>query len=218
MTPPTVDAGYAPGVWASARTTRSGGATGVARIPVMAHIAIVTVGIGVLFAVLQVPFRHLEVVAATGLCHLFGFTGIRHPVESYMLIQPSGHAPFWVDIAPTCSSLASILSFVGLATFVSPRARQGISPLRFWSAVAAAAAVLFVGNLLRIVFSMLVGLVAGRISLVLFHNWVGSIFGFASLLAGWVLLLWLILPAPPGRHRWWQGRRPTGEPPLEVQR
>ena len=217
MTPPTVDIGYAPGVWASRRTSRSG-ATGVARIPVMVHIAIVTVGIGLLFAVLQVPFRHLEVLAATGLCHLFGFTGIRDPIESYMLIQPSGHAPFWVDIAPTCSSLASILSFVGLATFVSPRARRSTSSLRFWSAVAAASALLFVGNLLRIVLSMLVGLVAGRISLVLFHDWVGSVFGFASLLAGWILLLWLILPATPDRRRWWAGRRPADGDVGEVRR
>ncbi len=34
---------------------------------------------------------------------------------------------------------------------------------------------------------------------------------------GWVLLLWLILPAPPGRHRRWLGHRPAGEPPMEVQ-
>ena len=217
MTLSSFDAGYAPGAWASSRTGRRG-ATGAARISVPVHFALVTVGIGVAFALFEVPFRHLEVLAATGLCHLFGFTGIRDPVQSYMLVQPSVHAPFWVEIAPTCSSLASILSFVGLASFVAPRARREISSLRFWGAVSLAVTVLFVGNLLRIVFSMLVGLMAGRISLVLFHDWVGSVFGFASLLAGWVLLLWLILPADRRRRRWWSAAPAAGGPRRVVQR
>ncbi len=137
---------------------------------------------------------------ASGLCNLLGFTGIKDPTGDYIFIQGSHQTPFFVEIAPTCSSLASILSLIGLATFISPRARRGVPNGRFVAAVAASCLVLFIGNTLRIVFSMLVGLADGEVSLVLFHDWVGSVFGFASLLAGWILLMWLILPDTTGGH------------------
>ena len=50
-----------------------------------------------------------------------------------------------------------------------------------------------VGNLVRIASSSVVGLLAGRVSLVLFHDWVGSSFGFAYTIGGFVLMLAVLL-------------------------
>jgi len=62
-------------------------------------------------------------------------------------------------------------------------------------ALAAAATVIFAGNIVRIAASVAIGAVAGRGSLVLFHDWVGSAFALAYTIGGYVLMLWLLLPA-----------------------
>ena len=53
-----------------------------------------------------------------------------------------------------------------------------------------------IGNVLRITASVGMGLVAGRASLVLFHDWVGSLFAFAYILGGYILMISLLLPRP----------------------
>ncbi len=172
------------------------------------HVLGVVLGVGLVFALGQSAFRRFEVVFDAGLLHLMGFTGVGATAGHDILLNPSRHASFWVNLAPPCSSLPAVLSLVGLATIISSRVRRanGMSTFRFVRAVAAAAAIMFLGNVVRIDSSILVGLVAGRVVLVLFHDWVGSVFGFASLLAGWVLLIWMLLPRRQGRGAAW--RRP----------
>ena len=69
-------------------------------------------------------------------------------------------------------------------------------------AVAVAVAMVVVGNLIRIDLSLLFGVIAGRITLILFHNWAGAIFSFTYTFAGFVVMLWLLLRAvtPRGQH------------------
>ena len=50
------------------------------------------------------------------------------------------------------------------------------------------------GNLMRIAASLSAGTWAGRACLVLFHDWVGTMFTFASILGGYVLMLYVLLP------------------------
>jgi len=87
------------------------------------------------------------------------------------------------------SALAPALAVTCLATMM-PR----ITSRRFL-AVAGAVAAIVVGNFLRICSSIVVGLYAGKSSLVLFHDWVGSMIGFAFTLGGFVLMLWILIPA-----------------------
>jgi len=175
---------------------------------VIVHVLGVVLGVGVLFYLGQSPFRRFEVVFDAGLLHLMGFTGVGVTAGHDILLNPARHASFWVNLAPPCSSLPAVLSLVGLATIISPRVRRenGVSFPRFARSVAVAAAVMFLGNVIRIDSSILMGLVAGQVVLVLFHDWVGSVFGFASLLAGWILLIWMLLPNRSGRGSGW--RRP----------
>ena len=66
-------------------------------------------------------------------------------------------------------------------------------------AVSAAIGSVVIGNILRIAGSIAMGLVAGRSSLVLFHDWVGSIFGLAYTLFGYLIMLYILLPPEPAR-------------------
>jgi carbamoyl-phosphate synthase large subunit len=59
------------------------------------------------------------------------------------------------------------------------------------------------GNLIRIAGSVVVGLFSGRASLVLFHDWVGSVFGIAYTIGGFIVTLTLLLRGGQprrGRH------------------
>ena len=60
-------------------------------------------------------------------------------------------------------------------------------------ATLAGVASIVVGNLIRIGTSVIAGLLAGEVSLVLFHDWVGSTFGFAYTIGGFVLMLAILL-------------------------
>jgi exosortase/archaeosortase family protein len=86
-----------------------------------------------------------------------------------------------------------LLAVASLSWFV-PRGRTG----RRLAALACALGCVLVGNVLRIAGSIAVGLVYGKPSLVLFHDWVGSLFAFSYTLGGYLLMLFLLLPAGPG--------------------
>ncbi|MBV8980081.1 MAG: hypothetical protein JO086_04205 [Acidimicrobiia bacterium] len=158
---------------------------------VLLRMAGVILVVGVGFVLLQQPARRLEARASTALLQACGASGVSVAAGSSVLVVPSGHAPFRAIVTPSCSSLASALAIGALAALAPARRRRRAA------ATGAAVATVVAGNVLRISLSLAVGLVAGRASLVLFHDWVGSMFGFAYTLGGYVLLLYLLLPACP---------------------
>lgn len=153
----------------------------------------------VTFAIVSIPVTFFLFVSAEskGEAWLDGsilrlFVGNRIPLRSgaALLLVPVGHHPaFWVVVTASCSALAPMLSLACLAP-VLPKASRG----RRWLALGAAIGFVFIGNMIRIDSSILVGLVAGSVSLVLFHNWIGSAFGFAYVLGGYILMLFILLP------------------------
>jgi exosortase/archaeosortase family protein len=161
------------------------------RIAVWLRVLMLPVGVVAGFVLLQYPVRELETVTSAGILQLFGARG-NVPIVSHtsILVVPTHQSAFWVLVEPSCSSLASLLALVALA-FLLPRSKRGRS--RLLSATVACICV-FVGNLVRISSSLAVGVFIGRQSLVLFHDWVGSVFGFAYTLGGFVVMLWLMLP------------------------
>ena len=112
--------------------------------------------------------------------------------SSSIAVFPEAVGPFVAVIAPSCSALSALLAVASLSWFV-PRGRTG----RRLAALACALGCVLVGNVLRIAGSIAVGLVYGKPSLVLFHDWVGSLFAFSYTLGGYLLML-LLLPAGPG--------------------
>jgi len=156
------------------------------------RVILVPLGVLVGFLTLEHPMRVLETRVVVG---LLGALGFGHDVPlvhgpQFLLAAP-GHEAYWVEILPSCSSLGAILALVALSTVL--RRRPGGLPVPMAALIACTT--VFVGNILRIASSTVVGVYLGRVALVLFHNWAGSLFGFAYTLAGFVLMLVLVLPA-----------------------
>ena len=96
--------------------------------------------------------------------------------------------------ALSAETLASVLAISCLAFLARtyPLRRRVV-------AVSAAIASVVLGNVVRIAGSIGVGLISGRSSLVLFHDWVGSIFGLAYTLFGYLIMLYILLPPESAR-------------------
>jgi exosortase/archaeosortase family protein len=147
------------------------------------------VTVGTFVALIQ-PVRRAEAAAAAGLLHLLGAEGVTVQLGTSIQVFPPEHAAFRASVTPSCSCLAALLAIGYVAGFLprGPRKRR-------FSVVLVALVAVAAGNVLRIAASLGVGLVAGRVSLILLHDWVGSVFTFAYTLGGYLLMLYLLLPA-----------------------
>ena len=153
------------------------------------YVAAIVVLSAVGFALVQLDVRELETVASANVLHWLGAERAHVVLPTSIQVFPANGQAFRAVITPSCSSAASVLALVLLSTLVPRHVRH-----RRGRALLAAVALVFVGNIVRIAASIGVGFVAGRASLVLFHDWVGSIFTFVYTLGGFVLMLYLLLP------------------------
>lgn len=144
---------------------------------------------GCFFALME-PVRMAEASAAAGLLRLLGMQDVTVQLGTSIQVFPPGQVPFRAVVTPSCSCLSGLLALGFVAGFL-PRRPDG----RRLRAVFVAMVAVVTGNVLRIAGSLAVGLVAGRASLVLFHDWVGSVFTFVYTLGGYLLMLYLLLPA-----------------------
>ena len=141
------------------------------------------------FLLLEQRMRQCETAAALDLLHLFRLDGATRDSPTSITVHTRDGQLFAAALTPSCSSLATVLALAGLTVLRPPGSRR-----RLAGAAAAAVAIVFAGNIIRIAASVAVGLAAGSGSQVLFHDWVGSLFGFAYTLGGFLLMLALLLP------------------------
>jgi exosortase/archaeosortase family protein len=141
------------------------------------------------FAFLQLFVRRFETYAATAAIHALGIPRAHVLPPTSIQVFPHDATPFRAVITPSCSSAASIVALTCLA-LLAPRHAGA----RRITSLLLAVSVVLAGNIARIASSIGVGVVAGRSSLVLFHDWVGSAFTFAYTLGGFVLMLFFQLP------------------------
>jgi exosortase/archaeosortase family protein len=156
------------------------------------RMAVLVALLGALFAVGETPFRHWEAMAVAELVRAVGLHGLLGVHDSQILLSHGsgvGQQVFWVDITPSCSSLGPALA-LALISYVMSVGNPASARI---AAGMAGVASIVVGNLVRIGSSVIVGLLDGRVSLVLFHDWVGSTFGFAYTVGGFVLVLAILL-------------------------
>jgi exosortase/archaeosortase family protein len=144
----------------------------------------------VVFFTVQGPFRTAEATLCANLATLIAPHRALEVQGPYILVVPYHSEAFVAYVSPTCSSLAPMLALLCLSTIL-PR---NSGPRRVIAALLSMTLV-FVGNLLRIGASVLAGIYAGRGSLVLFHNWVGSAFTFLYILGGFMLMIAVMLPS-----------------------
>lgn len=141
------------------------------------------------FRVLNSPMRTLE---QTAVLRVFAVLRPHTTVvgdHNFQVLSP-GHFPFRAVLTPYCSSLVSILALGAIALFIL---RGPI--LKRVSAFVVAAMFVLCCNVVRIGFSLWAGLRYGPSGLVLFHDWLGTMFGLLYTLAGFLLMLYLMLPS-----------------------
>jgi len=109
--------------------------------------------------------------------------------DHYFQVLPAHHTPFRAQLTPFCSSLVPVLALAAIAAFVvhGHWARRS-------AALLTAATLVVICNVLRIAASLWVGLQVGARGLVLFHDWVGTLFGLGYTMIGFFLMLYLLLP------------------------
>ena len=156
---------------------------------ILARIVLLVGATGVGFLLLEQWTRQCETAAALDLLHLVRLSGATRNSPTSIAVHARDGQLFAADLTPSCSSLASLLALAGLMVLRPPGPRR-----RLAAAVAAALVLVFGGPVVRIAASVAVGLVAGSSSQVLFHDWVGSLFGFAYTLGGFLLMLYFLLP------------------------
>ena len=150
-----------------------------------AVVATVVVG----SAVARDAARGAEAVVTTRLVRALG-GHVATLSDRSILVVPRARVPFRVVVTPSCSSLAAVLALFALVVVLT----RG-NPWRRGAAFGLAAVIVVAGNVVRIAASLAVGLRTGRSSLVLFHDVVGSVFGVASVLIGFFVVVWVLLPA-----------------------
>ena len=149
------------------------------------------------FILFQHAARSLETHTAALLVRLVGGRRRSFVLDSTSIVVVPFHGQaFRAIVTPSCSSIASVLAISCLATLAPPAPRG-----RRLLAVAAAIAVVVLGNITRIATSVITGLFLGRASLVLFHDWVGGIMTYVYTLGGFILYLYLLLPDRRGERR-----------------
>lgn len=145
------------------------------------------------FRLFQGPLRTLEQTAVLRL-----FSGMRDRVSvlpgHLFQVLPADQPPFRAELTPFCSSLVAILALGAIALCVL----RGSGPRRTYAFLVAAAFV-FLCNVVRIGVSLWGGLTFGPRGLVLLHDWVGTLFGLAYTLGGFLLMLFLLLPSASAR-------------------
>lgn len=158
------------------------------RIEVFALLLLGVVVAVVGFRVLNGPLRDVE---ETAVLTLLGGLGGRISVvaDHQFQVLPVAQDAFRAQLTPYCSSIVSILALAVIALFVlrAPWRRRLL-------ALAAGMSLVLVANILRVAGSVWTGYEFGPGSLVLFHDWVGTIFALAYTMAGFFLMLALLLP------------------------
>lgn len=145
------------------------------------------------------------VVAALRLCGVDSVSGV---LPGHMLIFRPGGEILDAVVTPSCSAILSVLGLTALTVAVLRTRRWHAA---FGLGVACVA--VLVANDVRLAVSVLAGLWWGGPALVLFHDWVGTIWNFAATLGGFLLMVALTLPESrraeqdlAGRHT---ARRPS---------
>ncbi len=186
-------------------STRAG--TRRRRWAVLGELWALTVGYLVLFETLIGPMRRVELDSLAWLFRLFGARGVTLAVGDNLLIASPGHRPILAFISPSCSSLMGILALGTLAIAVL-RGRRSHTVVAY----IVSASMLFVLNLGRMAASSVAGLWFGRGALLLFHDWVGTVWNFVATLLGFLLLLYLTLPTAERAEQDRYGRHTARRP------
>jgi exosortase/archaeosortase family protein len=141
------------------------------------------------FHLLNDVARRIEGSLVIGILAPMGSRATLLPGHVFQLLPPDQLA-FRASLTPYCSSIIPVLALATIGFFVLSG-----SLVRRLVSVLTATALILVCNVLRIAGSLWMGYEFGGTALVLFHDWVGTFFALAYTMAGFFLMLYLLLPS-----------------------
>ncbi|WNV75139.1 ATP-grasp domain-containing protein [Geodermatophilus sp. DSM 44513] len=176
-------------------------------LPVLLDLALAVV-------ICAVGFRYgadlLQVHEARWVAAVLGWVGVDSvsgSLERHVLVfRPDGEI-ILAEVTESCSAILSVLGLTALTAVVLRGRRQHAV-----AGLVVAVAALLVLNHLRLVGSTVAGLVWGTPALVLFHDWVGTVWNLAATLGGFLLMVCLTLPAAERAEQDVAGRHTARRP------
>ncbi|MGY1774103.1 exosortase/archaeosortase family protein [Blastococcus sp. SYSU D00813] len=141
------------------------------------------------FRYLTGPLRELEAWGLAQVLALFYPGRVADLVPGHVLMFREDGVIIDAVVTASCSSILSVLGLTALtAVILRGRKLHAVGGLLF------AVAVLLVLNHVRLLLSALAGMWWGDGALVLFHDWVGTLWNLAATLGGFLLMVWVTLP------------------------
>ena len=176
-------------------------------VPVLADLALAAV-------ICAVGFRYgagfLQVHEARWVADVLDMVGVdsvSSSLERHILVfRPDGEI-ILAEVTESCSSILSVLGLTALTAVVLRGRRQHAV-----AGLVVAVAALLALNHLRLVGSTLAGLVWGTPALVLFHDWVGTVWNLAATLGGFLLMVCITLPTAERAEQDVAGRHTARRP------
>jgi carbamoyl-phosphate synthase large subunit len=141
------------------------------------------------FRYLTGPLREFEAWAMAQVMSLFYPGQAASVLPGHVLLFPEDGTIIDAVVTASCSSILSVLGLTALtAVVLRGRRLHAVGGLLF------AVVVLLALNHLRLLLSALAGMWWGDGALVLFHDWVGTLWNLAATLGGFLLMVWVTLP------------------------
>jgi exosortase/archaeosortase family protein len=136
-----------------------------------------------------------------------GVDSVSDSLERHILVFRSDGEIILAEVTESCSSILSVLGLTALTAVVLRDRRQHAV-----AGLVVAVAALLVLNHLRLAGSTLAGLVWGTPALVLFHDWVGTVWNLAATLGGFLLMVCITLPTAERAEQDVAGRHTARRP------
>jgi carbamoyl-phosphate synthase large subunit len=148
-----------------------------------------------------------EAAWVVGSLRLVGLQDVSDALPGHILIFDSDGAALNAEVTASCSSILSIVGLIALTVAVFRGRRQHAL---FGLLVAIAALVAL--NWVRLTASTLAGIWWGRPAMILFHDWVGSLWNFTATFLGFLVLVAVTLPARERAEQDARGRHTARRP------
>ncbi|TFV62174.1 exosortase/archaeosortase family protein [Geodermatophilus sp. DF01-2] len=174
----------------------------------------VLLDLGLAVVICAVGFRYgagfLQVHEARWVANVLMFLGVDSvsaSLERHVLVfRPDGEI-ILAEVTESCSSILSVLGLTALTAVVLRGRRQHAV-----AGLVVAVAALLVLNHVRLAGSTVAGLVWGTPALVLFHDWVGTVWNLAATLGGFLLMVCITLPTAERAEQDVAGRHTARRP------
>ena len=176
-------------------------------LPVLVDLALAAVICVVGFGTLSRPLQVLEASAVALVLGRLDPTWSSGVLPGHILLFRADGEIIDAVVTASCSSILSVLGLIAL-TAVILRGRK----LHALGGLAVAVVAVVVLNHGRLLLSALAGLYWGEGALVLFHDWVGTIWNLVATLGGFLLMVWITLPAAERAEQDVEGRHTARRP------